>query len=318
MIDALRARGAEVVRLDTDRFPVHLTLRVRQDREGSLRELVDEQTGEAVDLSTVDAVWYRRFYTAKLPADTDPAYVKHCKREAHTFLRGLFASLRHARWVDPIDRVRLASQKLLQLDVAREVGLDIPDTLATNDPDEVRRFFDSHDGHIVTKIMSSFAIEDTKVEYVVYTSPFTEADFEEIDGLRLCPMVFQERVDKDVELRVTVVGDRLFVASVDASRFDRARVDWRRAAWDVAVEFEPDTLPDDVAEAVLKLTQRYGLVYSAIDIIRTPDGRHVFLENNPAGEWHWIQATVGHPIAEAHADVLLGEVVVDRPAPDLS
>ena len=146
----------------------------------------------------------------------------------------------------------------------------------------------------------------------MFTRTVTEEDFAEIDGLRHCPMVFQEKIPKHVELRVTVVGDELFVASIDCRKAGVPVDDWRRAASGVAARFERDQVPPPVRDAVLQLMKTFGLVYGAIDIIRTPDGRHVFLEINPAGEWGWIHTEVGLPIADALADVLTGAVAVDR------
>ena len=75
------------------------------------------------------------------------------------------------------------------------------------------------------------------------------------------------------------------------------------------------------AEATIRYLLEKLLTGGAIDALlvglRTPDGRHVFLEINPAGEWEWIQATVGHPIADALADVLTGRVEVDRGTPQM-
>ena len=50
----------------------------------------------------------------------------------------------------------------------------------------------------------------------------------------------------------------------------------------------------------------FSLNYGAIDIILTPDGRHVFLELNPSGEFFWLERTPGLPISDAIADLLLG------------
>ena len=52
---------------------------------------------------------------------------------------------------------------------------------------------------------------------------------------------------------------------------------------------------------------RLDLNYGAIDIIVTPDGRHVFLEINPVGEFFWLELRPGFAISDAIADVLLGK-----------
>jgi D-alanine-D-alanine ligase-like ATP-grasp enzyme len=47
---------------------------------------------------------------------------------------------------------------------------------------------------------------------------------------------------------------------------------------------------------------RLSLTYGAIDLVLTPDGRYVFLEINPNGQWLWIDEMlslgISHSIAE--------------------
>jgi len=58
----------------------------------------------------------------------------------------------------------------------------------------------------------------------------------------------------------------------------------------------------------LHLMDYFGLNYGAVDMIVTPDNRHIFLEINPAGEFFWLEAyNPKFPISRAIADVLLGE-----------
>jgi D-alanine-D-alanine ligase-like ATP-grasp enzyme len=70
--------------------------------------------------------------------------------------------------------------------------------------------------------------------------------------------------------------------------------------------WQPYTLPEPVSERVLRLMDALGLNYGALDFIVTPQGRHVFLEVNPAGEFMWLMRHPGLPIAEALANVLAG------------
>ncbi len=50
--------------------------------------------------------------------------------------------------------------------------------------------------------------------------------------------------------------------------------------------------------------QSLGLVYGAVDLRRAPDGREVFLEINPAGEWLFVEERTRQPITKALAEVL--------------
>jgi glutathione synthase/RimK-type ligase-like ATP-grasp enzyme len=51
--------------------------------------------------------------------------------------------------------------------------------------------------------------------------------------------------------------------------------------------------------------QSLGIVYGAVDLRRTPEGRYVFLEVNPAGEWRFVEERTGQPITEAMAALLI-------------
>ncbi|PSB57762.1 MvdD family ATP-grasp ribosomal peptide maturase, partial [Chamaesiphon polymorphus CCALA 037] len=67
----------------------------------------------------------------------------------------------------------------------------------------------------------------------------------------------------------------------------------------------PYTLPADVEAKLLQFMEYFGLNYGAIDIIVTVDGRYVFLEVNPVGEFFWLELYAGLPISNAIADLLL-------------
>ena len=67
-------------------------------------------------------------------------------------------------------------------------------------------------------------------------------------------------------------------------------------------------LPLDVATGLRQLAARLGLSYGAADLVVTPDGRHVFLEINPAGEWFWLDDVFGpRALSTAIAETLLGQ-----------
>jgi len=303
--EAVRELGHEAVRFDTDLFPTEVRLAASVDGAGD-RLRLRLQDGTEADLSQVTAIWYRRFSPgSKIPDDLDPQLRDASLKETRRTLVGLFASL-DAFWIDPFERVKHAMNKQLQLKIARRLGLPIPDTLTTNDPDAVRRFADAHPRGIVTKMLSSFAIYDEEGrEQVVFTNPVTEEDLEEMEGLEFCPMTFQENVPKEVELRVTVMGRRVFAASIDSQTEERAAHDWRREGASMIDRWREHELPEHVTERLLALCDRFGLNYGAIDLILTPDGRYVFLEINPSGEWFWLERYPGFPLSRALAEVLV-------------
>ncbi|MBN1206552.1 MAG: MvdD family ATP-grasp ribosomal peptide maturase [Myxococcaceae bacterium] len=305
---ALEARGERAYRFDTDLFPTQIRLTLDEAGGGRL-------SGPAgvLELAEVTSVWYRRSATgAGIPQELDPQLRQPSVEESRRMVFGMLAAL-GAFQLDAIEQVRRAEHKPLQLELARTLGLEVPRTLMSNDPEAVRAFAASCPGGVVTKMMASFAVYDAQgQEQVVFTTPLEAEELEDLEGLDLCPMTFQERISKALELRVTVVGDRVMAAAIDSQVLPRARNDWRREGLALVDAWQPYSLPEPVEARVLGLMEALGLNYGAFDFIVTPEGRHVFLEVNPAGEFTWLMQYPGLPIAEALADVLVGRAARRR------
>jgi MvdD family ATP-grasp ribosomal peptide maturase len=302
--EAIARKGGHTIRFDTDRYPTDVRLTAYYGAGSDERLTLTNEEGE-FDLREVTAIWHRRLrFGAHLPARLDKQLRHASLGETSAAAHGMLASLKTFR-MDHVHHIRHAENKQLQLQVARELGLGIPRTLTTNDPAAVRAFAKSCESGIVTKMLSSFAIHDEGKELVVFTNAVKQEDLEDLSGLNLCPATFQELIPKSLEIRVTVVGHRVMSASIDSQVSTRATHDWRRDGVRMIQDWQPYELPIEVEEKILRLMDYFSLNYSAIDIILTPDGKHIFLELNPCGEFFWLERTPGLPISDAIADLLL-------------
>jgi glutathione synthase/RimK-type ligase-like ATP-grasp enzyme len=219
-------------------------------------------------------------------------------------LEGFLDGLAAVRWVDRLPKIRQAENKLYQLRVARSVGLRIPRTLVTNDAKRVRTFFQELKGVMVAKLLTPVSVSMDGSSPFVYTNAVREEDLDNAEALCHSPMVFQERIPKQRELRVAFVGGTCFVGALNSAKSIAGQVDWRRASLE-ELEWEPDMLPNEVTYRLKALMAELGLVYGAIDLILTPDGEYVFLEVNPTGEWGMLERDLGYPISDAIARTLL-------------
>ncbi|MDB9374085.1 MvdD family ATP-grasp ribosomal peptide maturase [Nodularia sphaerocarpa] len=305
VIKAIEAQGEKAFRFDTDRYPTEVKLDIYQ---GDTERVIITDGEQKLDLSEVSSVWYRRMrYGAKIPDRMDKQLRDASIEETRRTVRGMIASLK-AFHCDQMSNVDITNNKQLQMQVARELGLLTPRTLTSNNPEAVKQFAsECQEQGIVTKMLSSFAIyDDQGRENVVFTSPITDDDLENLDGLRFCPMTFQEKVPKALELRTTIVGHRVFTAAVDSQKLAGSAVDWRKEGKALVKTWQPYKLPEDIEKKLLKLMAYFGLNYGAIDIIVTLDGRYVFLEVNPVGEFFWMEIYSPHyPISQAIAELLL-------------
>lgn len=303
--DALRPHGGQLVIMDTDDFPTACKAIFRCD--ATSEDVVIELRDGWVALADFSTLWLRHLDVgARLPQAMDPRYRRLACAESQAMLLGLVGLFR-GRVIDPYPKMRRAADKVRQLQVARQLGLEIPRTVVTNDPSAVRNFADECSGQLVTKALSALRVSDGNEDQIVYTNPVRSEDLRDLEGLSLCPMVFQEHLPKRLEVRATVVGQRVFAAAVDSQASERGRVDWRREGVGLNPCWQKYVLPAEVSQRLVALVDGFGLKYSAADFVVTPDGRLVFLESNPAGEWFWLDCLLDLGIAEALAEELLAE-----------
>ncbi|WP_036480469.1 MvdD family ATP-grasp ribosomal peptide maturase [Myxosarcina sp. GI1] len=305
VIDAIESQGGRAFRFDTDRFPTQVRLDIYYGREEERLTLFSEAA--TLDLREVSAVWYRRIAIgSRIPDTMEPQMRQASVQESRVTVRGLLASLQ-AFYLDSIIKVERAKNKQLQLKIAREIGLDIPRNLTTNNPEAVKEFVATCREGAIAKMLSSFAIYDERgQERVVFTNPVRSEDLENLDGLNFCPMTFQEQIPKTLELRSTIVGERVFTAAIDSQSNSHARHDWRRQGLVMIKDWKSYELPSEITEKLLELMRYFGLNYGAIDLILTPDNRYVFLEVNPVGEFFWLECYPPcFPISQAIAELLV-------------
>ncbi len=305
--EALGRHGAQAIRFNTDLYPGQTALTVDY-RHGQWRQWLHTAEGTH-DLTNIEAVWYRRLRIGKqLKGTMDEEYLGPAIDESRRTFMGFMAGL-DCFVFDPVWRVRYAEVKQVQLKIAQQVGLNIPMTQFSNHEADVQAFYGATGEQMITKMQASFAINRQGQEHVVFTNAVTAADVSNLEGLALCPMQFQQKIEKQVELRITIVGDRVFAASVDSQASGKSDLDWRKDGTGLIDQWQPYDLPNEVAQKLLRLMDYLQLNYGAADMIVTPDGQYYFLEVNPVGEYFWLdKAARGEfPISETIAEVLLGK-----------
>jgi glutathione synthase/RimK-type ligase-like ATP-grasp enzyme len=304
-IDAIQKNGGTPVRFNTDLFPTEVKLEMSYNMESE--HIILQTPKVEIDLRDIDSVYYRRAaYGEKISMTMDSQYRNACVQESKITIEGLLTSLR-AYHVDPLWNVRRASVKQLQLQLAKSLGLSIPKTLITNDPEAVKDFYGLCSGLMITKMQASFAIYNYGRESVVFTNKVKEEDLKNLDGLALSPMMFQELVPKKLEYRVTIVGNQVFSSAIDSQKYEKTQIDWRRDGIGLIDKWEPVDLPGDIEEKLLALMNKLQLQYGAIDLLQRPDGSFVFLEINPAGEYFWLDRQRERTISNTLAELLMGK-----------
>lgn len=303
MVALLEEVGIPCIRWPTSFFPLKSSVSL-EIADGQLDGLLEIQ-GKTVALSEIRSVWYRQGFSSVVSVTLSANEQRFAEREANAAFSGVMRLL-DSFWVNHPDKVRVASCKASQLGVAQELGFTVPKTLITNDPDKVREFFAKCDGQIVYKAFLSGFVP--MAEKVCFTSPVLKEHLDKIDLIQTSSGIFQQNISKRVDLRITVIGRRVFAVEIHSQEHERSRQDWRASNVETMRHCEHE-LPSQIENRCLRLLEHFGLAFGAIDMILTPDGQYVFLENNPTGQFGWVEGRTGLPLTAALAEMLIvGEI----------
>lgn len=302
--DILTKANSGVVRFDTDQFPVTTNIS-SEFRKGKFRfSLQIGADSHAID--EFHAIWYRRLRLGEhLNRYMKPAFIQPTIDESLTAFWGAMDSS-GSFILDTYMKHRIAANKMKQLTIAHTLGMKIPNTLVTNHQKHLAKFYEQEKGEIIMKMHHSFAIYDEQGnENVVFTNRFPKEYLDDKQGLQLCPLTFQNNIQKKRELRVTVVGNQIFSAAVDSQKLENARQDWRKEGTTLLFDWYEYDIPASLKKKLLAFMDVYQLNYGAFDFIETEQGDLYFLEVNSGGEYYWLDLLFKHQISAAIVDVLL-------------
>lgn len=209
------------------------------------------------------------------------------KREHKSLFLAWLCSLVHqgVPVINPPEHGLGMQLKPLELLLAQRQGLRTPRTLISNDPQAVRAFIEelSGQGQVVFKPSAGGSL----------CKPVTPEVLQKLALIRSAPVTFQEQV-KGQAVRVTAVDGQV----VSAVRLLSDHLDYRNDPKyeNQQLVYEQVRLPEAVAKGCLELIRSYGLIYSGIDLIETPEGEYVFLEANCSPLYLDIELRANAPI----------------------
>ncbi|MCF2219801.1 MvdD family ATP-grasp ribosomal peptide maturase [Chryseobacterium sp. PS-8] len=293
----------EVIRFDVDLYPLQNKLSTRFEDGKWISILETHEKKHRLD--DISAVWYRRAYNigSGLKEELDSKFYGAAMGEIRTTLFGFLESIDVYALGKP-SVYRRVDSKEEQLKIAHKIGLKIPESCLTNNPEEAKQFIVKHK-NVVAKMQTGFAIYEDGVESVVFTNVVKEDKLEELDTLLYCPMQFQKKIEKKKELRITIVGREVYAFEIDSQQSEAAKIDWRKDGVNLIDKWIPAELPTDIEAKLLELLDVYNIDYGAIDMIVSPEDKYYFIEINCAGEFFWLDnLTEGNLISKSIADIL--------------
>lgn len=289
---ALTDRDHKVFRWLGEDYPCQQNISVEISNDLPFSGLIKGRGIEfPINRGAIDIVWLRRPRWPSMPTSIHVDDQKIAHDECKTFIRWLWqATWQEARWINPLEGARRASSKLLQLATARRVGLSIPKTLITNTKEEVKSFIAEHREHgAVVKPMQLryWQSADGRCEQS-FTAELTKTTLPNEAGVQAAPAIYQEKVQKAYEVRVTFFGRTHIAAAIYSQSSDATENDWRAIDANL-LQMKLVSIPASVEAACIEMMRDLGISFGCFDFAVTEDGEHVFFEVNEQGQFLWIE-----------------------------
>lgn len=305
VFDQIYARGGKTIRIDIDRVlrgESHLTF------DYASGGILFSSSNGTYNLREVDSVWYRKPFGFSqtygfLEHIKDPVQRTVVDKETHDTVDSICMLLADKFWINHPSAIGRARLKPYQYAVAKRLEMPVLPTLVTSDPDAARQF--CAQGPTVFKPITVSNMEYGDEYFMVETTLMTEALINSLDLIRSQPIILQRFVEKSSELRVTCIGDELFVARQIPDKSTVHTVDWR-SLQESGSRYEIDfALPESIGMAIRKLLKEFDLGFAAMDFVVDTRGKIYFLEVNPNGQWLGYTDEIGLPAAATMANCLV-------------
>jgi glutathione synthase/RimK-type ligase-like ATP-grasp enzyme len=233
----------------------------------------------------ISAVWFRRLVMPKASRLLPKEDRIIAQRETESFIKFLFPFLaKDAFNVNAPDAIWKANNKMLQLELARQAGIRIPETVVSNDINVIKEFLRSSK-NVIYKTFFPASWNDA----VLYTSKVSEEDLPSAEILKCTPGIFQKYIEKKYELRVTMFGRFPVAVKIHSQNHHEGLLDWRSVSTN-ELSYEKCTIPQSLIDCLLYIMKNLGIVFGCFDVIVTPDDEYYFLEVNEQGQFLWIEA----------------------------
>lgn len=283
--DALTRAGVRAEYLDTSCFPTRINLSWQPDTQDGYLTLAD---GYRLHLRVIESVFWRSFSGVQIPPIQDAYQQRIATNDAMSALRSIMQGT-SIRWVNSWQAYQFHKEKPLQLKLAKDLGVAIPPTLISNDPEAIIEFVQSHEKLIFKPVYGG-----------AHAQPLTESHLESERlslALSFSPVTIQQYIP-GTNIRTYVIGESIYSAEIRSSSLDFRE--------DRDAHLIPIELPLLVQQQCLAIAKAFFLDWTAIDWRLKPNGEYIFLEANPSPMFLHFERQTGFPITQELVKLLIG------------
>mgnify|MGYP000940391292 CR=1 FL=1 len=289
----LELRNVKYLRINRDRFS---TYKISFDLNKKILTIDINSKQYIISEKSLKSIYFRA-----------PVFLRNLKQYSleeqlyrsqwSSFIRNLIL-FENVKWINfPMYTYR-AENKLYQLDCAKQLGFDVPETIVGNTcPEDIE-----DDKEYIVKSLDTALFSEGNKELFTYSTVIKGEELKS-SQLNSAPVIIQQYLKDKIDLRVTVIDNNIFGVSITKNG-NKINGDWRIKSKD-ELQYIPIDIPKEIKNKICKLMKKLHLNFGGIDFALV-DGTYYFIEINPTGEWGWLVSTSKLPIDKAIVDSIIG------------
>ena len=199
------------------------------------------------------------------------------------------------------------TNKLEMLNIAKQLGILIPDVLITGNSVDLINFVNEH-GKVITKPINNpyinFKYQDFIIKSLTHSKLLTINDIPNGE-FEFMPSFFQKYIEKKFEIRSYYLDGVFKSMAIFSQQNERTKIDFRNYDIEKPNRCVPYKLPNWLEKKLHKLMLKLKLNSGSFDIIYTPECKYVFLEVNSIGQFQWVSLNCNYYIEKLIAEKLI-------------
>jgi ATP-GRASP peptide maturase of grasp-with-spasm system len=193
--------------------------------------------------------------------------------------------------------------KLQVLNIAKSVGLDVPDYFITNSKENLlSNIF--KDNKYITKVLSNvFQFIHNDKSYMTYTEVLEEKLIKNLPK-EFFPSLCQVLIEKEFDIRIFFLNNNFYSMAIFSQKREESKIDFRKYSYEKPDREVTITLPKGIENKIIKLMSELKLNSGSIDMILDKNGQYFFLEVNPIGQFGMVDFPCNYGICNEIAKFL--------------
>lgn len=305
VMDWLTYFDAKCIRINPDKSLFKIKIELSNNKQDILLYI----NNKLIRLSDISVFWYRRGNLSNLASfikfiedGFSTNVFNHLKHEFNTIEKYIVYSLSKKHHLG--DYYQGNANKLISLLLAKEVGLNIPNTIVSDKKEDLVEFIKKEKNIITKGVQDTLTFKHDNSYYYNYTDIPSKVDVEEMCNY-FFPSLLQCNIVKRYELRIFYLCGKFYSMAIFSQQDYQTKIDFRHYNDEKPNRNVPYQLPIDIENKLDSFMKNMGLDTGSIDMILTQGNEYVFLEVNPVGQYDMVSVACNYYLDEEVAKYLV-------------